>query len=81
MWDQEMHPRQDQAAPTQHCQKGSRKLKGPNGKSLPQQLCPVPHSLGLPEEIVLAHDGDEEANKAFNCHGNKPPCHDVPFEG
>jgi len=44
-------------------------------------LAPRPHSLGLPEEVVLAHDGDEEADEAFNCHGNKPPRHDVPFEG
>lgn len=41
----------------------------------------LPHSLGLPEEVVLAHDGDEEADEAFDCHGNEPSCHDVPFEG
>lgn len=38
------------------------------------------HSRRFPEEVVLAEDGDEEANKAFNCHGNESPSHNVPLE-
>ena len=39
------------------------------------------HSLWFPQEVVLAHDGDEEAHKAFDRHGDQPPGDDVPLEG
>ncbi len=38
------------------------------------------HSQGFPEEVVLAQDGDEEANKAFDCHGNESSSHNVPLK-
>ena len=38
------------------------------------------HLRWFPEEVVLAEDGDEEANKAFDCHGNKSSSHNIPFK-
>lgn len=38
-------------------------------------------SLWFPEEVVLAHDGDEEAHKALDGHGHQAPGHNVPLEG
>lgn len=38
------------------------------------------HLQGFPQKVVLAEDGDEEANKAFNCHGNQSPSHNVPLK-
>ena len=38
------------------------------------------HSRGFPEEVVLTEDGDEEADKAFNRHGNESPSHNIPLK-
>lgn len=40
----------------------------------------INHSRGFPEEVVLAEDGDEEANETFDCHGNKSSSHNVPLK-
>lgn len=47
-------------------------------------LPPAPphcHSLWFPKEVILAHNRDEETNKAFNCHGNQATGHNVPLKG
>lgn len=63
----------------------SLKAKETESHTTPSPRAGVSHPTGyllwFPEEIILAHDSDEKAHKAFDRHGNQAPCDNVPFKG
>lgn len=40
----------------------------------------TPHSLWLPQEVILAHDREEESHEALNCHGHQSTRDNVPLK-
>lgn len=50
----------------------------PYQRSLPSSK--ILYSLWLPQEVILAHDGEEESHEALNCHGHQSTCDNVPLK-
>lgn len=60
------------------------KLAGPGQATHPYCGSPASpstfHSLWLPQEVILTHDGEEESHEALDCHGHQSTCDNVPLE-